>query len=860
MKKFKVWILLVCLIMCFSSVSFAAPTNFYDVKGTIYEGVVDRVASLGIINGISETTFAPNKGITRAELAKMIVFTKGLQEYADTSAMKSNFKDVRGHWAENYIAVATELELLKGYDDGTFKPDKEVSYAEVIAITLRVLGYINIDETQGDHWYFGYTKRMYEIGLDKGVPNFKNIEAPAKRGDVAIFWWNMLISERWAITSESDGSGLYYTYSSKTQLQSLFPDFLLVRGKITSIANGSSGDYIEVAIGNRLYDTDSIVPIYALGGIATGVYDTEEKVLYGLSIDDDLGEYELVAGPTFYLKDEGYKIKDSEKDAVYGSKSNANYVYLFVSKEDEKILRAVYLDASNSYYIDSVSVKNQENENEEEEDEDVVKIQDIYINENEEVFTTSESVIIKNGKKVHWDELQAGVILTELIPHRLYTYEDKVYDGEITNYEDLEELYVDNDKYIISENCVYSIYGEKSNEKDDEGKIKFHNYHKEMKKSELEKLLVRDTRFYLNVAEEISRIDFGKYIPSNIIEKYNNADSRFVYVTGVSYLPSGEDELSLRTTALDGKNYKYKITSSEDFAIGEFVRISDIEGNTAETIEKLDSDVIFEEEDMMIICEFEGEFYNDSFGEYMLGKNTLFYSINKIYKDNSNNKIESCQITQIPSLKTLGDLSKYKIKLVCNTDMEVEIVFVERELNKTTYPVARVIEIKKIETDAEEPDNADYIPNVNVKLSTISGRTNTYVMLSGECLEGELITYEAKEENEESLVIKERFKTIFLGYEQDLIIESFDKKTHIAKISNASEELNLTEYVYDFNGKEIDLLEYKYLLSNVGQDPETGEWIFKSGAFYSKEELMLEPGDRIAFGELNGIAVIYRGY
>ena len=130
MKKFKICMLITCLIMCFSSITLAA--NFYDIKGTKYEGVVDRVARLGIINGISETAFAPNKSITRAELAKMIVYTKGLQKYADTSGIKSNFKDTKGHWAESYIATAADLELLKGYGDGTFKPDKEVSYAAYV--------------------------------------------------------------------------------------------------------------------------------------------------------------------------------------------------------------------------------------------------------------------------------------------------------------------------------------------------------------------------------------------------------------------------------------------------------------------------------------------------------------------------------------------------------------------------------------------------------------------------------------------------------------------------------------------------------------------------------------------------------
>ena len=144
MKKFKVCLFISCLVLCLSCVSFGA--TFYDIKGTQYEGVVERIAELGVINGISENTFAPNKGITRAELAKMIVYTRGLQEYADSMDFSAGFSDVKkDHWARNYIRVACDLGLLKGYEDGTFKPEKEVSYAETVAIVLRILGYSNID-------------------------------------------------------------------------------------------------------------------------------------------------------------------------------------------------------------------------------------------------------------------------------------------------------------------------------------------------------------------------------------------------------------------------------------------------------------------------------------------------------------------------------------------------------------------------------------------------------------------------------------------------------------------------------------------------------------------------------------------
>ncbi len=848
MKKIKICTLLTCLIMCFSSVTLAA--NFYDIKGTKYEGVVDRVAKLGIINGVSEKAFAPNKSITRAELAKMIVYTKGLQKYADTSDIKSNFKDTKGHWAEKYIATAADLELLKGYSDGTFKPDKEVSYAEVVAIILRGLGYVNIDETSGTTWYSGYIKRMFEIDLDVGVDGYNSYEDPMKRGDVAMIWWNMLVSNRWVIKSETDVSGLYYTYSSKPQLEVLFPDFYAIDGIISSISDGSSGDMISVTINGRQYDTDSEVPIYAVGARATAVYDTNEKVIYGLSIDENLEDYKIVSGPIFYLEEKGYNLKRSKSESVLGSQSKANYAYLLVSKEDNEILRSVLVDGSNSYYVESIEVKKEDDDD----DDSTKDYADIYLNDSEDPFTNNNAIVIKNGKRIDWEDLEEDVILTQLIPNKLYTYENKVIDGVITDYSNLKELYIDGDKYIVSANCKYSIMGETVSKDDDS--LKVFSYSQNMKKAKLEELLSRKTEFYLNAAEEISFIKFSRYRPSSIIDKYDNGDYRFFYITSLTY-SSGDDRMNVGGLSLAGKNLKYYLEPADDFKVGDFVMITDISGKKADTIELIDSNKMYEDDDILIIYDCEDEFYNDAFGEYTLVDDTVIFRVNKYYQDNSNDEVQKYEVTKLSSIKQLENLSKYKINLLCNNDMEIDIVFAERELNKTTYPVGRVTEMKKIKTLDEDPDDDDYIPLLNVRIATVGGGSNLFQILSGDCAVGELVTYES---GDNSVKIKERFQTKFLGYSNDVIISSFNKDTHVATVKNDTNDLNLLGETFEFKGKEIDLMEYKYILANVTQDYETGEWRFAKTEFYAKEDLILKDGDRIAFGELNGIAVVYRGW
>ena len=864
MKKIKICVLMACLIMCVSSLTFAA--NFYDVKGTKYEGVVDRVASLGIINGISETTFAPNKSITRAELAKMIVFTRGLQDYAETSGLKAGFSDTNGHWAESYIAAAEDLGFLNGYKDGTFKPDAEVSYAEVIAIILRGLGYVNIDETSGSTWYSGYIKRMFEIELGKGVEISTSYEAPAKRGDVAIFWWNMLISNKWVVDSEWEVSGLYYTYSNQTQMDVLFPDYAVITGRVNSIFNNESGDAIGVQINNKDYETNSDVPIYAKGAIAVGVVDKESKYIYGFTIDEELEEHKVVSGPIFYLEEQGYNLNKSENESVYGMKSKASYAYLLVSKEDNTILRSVLIDASNSNYVEKINITTKKQEPNDKEKEEEEKTESIYLNDSDDpwVEDAKHAIVIKNGKRVEWESIEEGSIITELSKGELYTYEKNILYGKITDYSDLkDELYIDNDKYSISENCFYVKMGTVVSDKDDS--LKLFNYHTSMSKKELEPLLSRDIEVYLNMAEEICFIKFGKYLASNLVEKYDNLDEKFFYLTSLTYR-SGDEFMNVGGNSLTGKSLKYYVPYSEDFSVGDFVMVSKIEGKYAENIELLNSDVMYEENDISILIDYDAELYNNAFGEYILVDDTVIFKVNKYYENNSSNKIDTCVLTELSSIYQVQDLEKYKIHLFCNNDMEIDIVFLERELNRTNYPVGRVIEIRNVSDEDEDKDNNKnemIIPVLHAKIATIGGKSEFYEILSGDCEVGELITYDAGENADEKLArikVKERFQIKFLGYEKDVVVESFNKELKSAKIKNNSEYLDLLNSTFSFNNKEIDLLEYKYILSEVKRDSTTGDWKFISAKFYEKEDLVLKPGDRIAFGELNGIAVIYRGW
>ena len=87
-----------------------------------------------IINGYTDGSFRPNQNITRAELASIIA---RFAELKNTSGVY--FTDIDGHWAADNICLAAANGWITGYADGSFKPNRPVTRAETVTMINRVL-------------------------------------------------------------------------------------------------------------------------------------------------------------------------------------------------------------------------------------------------------------------------------------------------------------------------------------------------------------------------------------------------------------------------------------------------------------------------------------------------------------------------------------------------------------------------------------------------------------------------------------------------------------------------------------------------------------------------------------------------
>ena len=108
--------------------SNSARPNFIDVRSGWYNAAINAVVNAGYMKGYPDGTFRPNGKITRAEFAQMI---KAIDK---ANAGMAPFADAKGHWAEAAINQAYANGRINGYPDGTFRPNNHITRAEAVKV------------------------------------------------------------------------------------------------------------------------------------------------------------------------------------------------------------------------------------------------------------------------------------------------------------------------------------------------------------------------------------------------------------------------------------------------------------------------------------------------------------------------------------------------------------------------------------------------------------------------------------------------------------------------------------------------------------------------------------------------------
>lgn len=199
MKKFFVIQVLLVLFLSMNARAFSAGNPFSDIPfGHWAYNAVTKLASNGINQGYGDGTFRGDRSINRYEVATMIarILAKKANNFGGDV---SNFSDVpSGHWASRSVKLSSAAGINKGYSDGSFRGDRNITRYEMAAVVSRLMSkgndMLTTTETTTEmpfmdvpagHWAYDFVKDLagkkfiegYGDGTFRGDRNITRYEA-----------------------------------------------------------------------------------------------------------------------------------------------------------------------------------------------------------------------------------------------------------------------------------------------------------------------------------------------------------------------------------------------------------------------------------------------------------------------------------------------------------------------------------------------------------------------------------------------------------------------------------------------------------------------------------------------------------
>jgi len=186
--KRKLLAMILALTMLISMTAFAL--EFPDVTSdNVNEEAINVLSSLGIIKGYEDGQFKPDKEVTRAELTSLLMRLQNLS-LTGVEVADTGYTDVAStHWAVYDIRTASSMGIIKGFGDGTFGPEASVTFEQAVKMVVAMLGYESQAIVKGG-WPHGYVSQGRELGLLKKAEMTQT--APAPRKIIAQILYNAL--------------------------------------------------------------------------------------------------------------------------------------------------------------------------------------------------------------------------------------------------------------------------------------------------------------------------------------------------------------------------------------------------------------------------------------------------------------------------------------------------------------------------------------------------------------------------------------------------------------------------------------------------------------------------------------------
>ena len=247
MRRIIASLLVLSVVFSFWTVAYA------EDEKTSYSNAMNLMYDLGIITGYEDGSLRPENNITRMEFVTMALRLMGYYSTDVSYTAKAVFEDVTSDlWGAGYINLSHELGLVDGYTETTFAPQDNVTINQAAKVLICILGYKTVAELDG------YPNGYVSTGTDLSLFNDVGAgEVPATRDDVAKLMANALDANMMEVKYPAVGEGDYYV-TDTTLLNAMGIEkrkgvVMAVPG--VDIGTGIMPEDGKVVVGDLLYKT-----------------------------------------------------------------------------------------------------------------------------------------------------------------------------------------------------------------------------------------------------------------------------------------------------------------------------------------------------------------------------------------------------------------------------------------------------------------------------------------------------------------------------------------------------------------------------------------------------------------------------
>lgn len=215
-KRFAAFILI--LVMAFSATTVPLYADYTDIpENAAYKNAVDRMTSLGIMEGTRNSTYKPDNILSREQFLKILLTAAELSDKAEAMNGETAFSDIGPKdWISGYVNLALSKGFIRRTSDNRFNPHKDITFGDACTMVVHALGFEDKDLKGAAPDL--YVRKAKELGLTEGISLRSNDGVP-----------------KWAVTVLIDKFWMYRVKEGEVK-------------DLDRVFNGNSSLYIECVV------------------------------------------------------------------------------------------------------------------------------------------------------------------------------------------------------------------------------------------------------------------------------------------------------------------------------------------------------------------------------------------------------------------------------------------------------------------------------------------------------------------------------------------------------------------------------------------------------------------------------------